>query len=287
MMKAENTGILIKTGRAFYAIGIIAFGIQQIVIRDFRPEILSPFPAWAHEYIAFRLITGIALIVAGVIISGLFKIKENIRKKTCLYLGLYFLLLMLICHIPYNLIFSPNKAIHVGVWAPMLKELAYCGGAFVIAGSFENTSLIGNNISRRSFLEKLIPFGRIFFSTTMIIYGYSHFLYTEYIKQMVPAWFGVPVFWTYFGGTALIVSGICIILKIFIKPVAGLLAIMIFLWFIFLHIPDAISNPYLGRGNEIVSAFDALLFSGVAILIALTTNKSADEMQNSNLLIPG
>jgi uncharacterized membrane protein YphA (DoxX/SURF4 family) len=263
MERSLNSEVIIKTGRAFYSTGIIVFGIQQIVIRDFRPEILPPFPAWAHEHVVFPFITGIALIIAGIIISGLFKIKEKIRKETCLYLGFYFLLLIIICHIPYNLIFSPNKAIHMGVWAPMLKELAYCGGAFVVARSFENAST-------KSLLEKLIPFGRIFFSTTMIIYGYSHFLYTSYISQMVPEWFGASVFWTYVAGTALICAGVCIMLKIFLKPIAVLLAVMIFLWFIFLHIPDAVANPYLAHGNEIVSAFDALLFVGVALVIAFT-----------------
>ena len=286
MMKPDNTEMLINTGRSFYGIGMMAFGIQQIIIGDFRPEILPPFPAWGHEYIVFPFITGIALIIAGIIISGFFKIGGNIRKKICLYLGFYFLLLIIICHLPYNVIFSPNKAIHMGVWAPMLKELAYCGGAFVIAGSFENSSLTDNNISKQSFLHKLIPFGRIFFSTTMIIYGYSHYLYIDYIKLMVPGWFGFPVFWAYFAGTALICAGICIMFNIFIKPIAMLLAIMIFLWFIFLHIPDAVRNPYLEKGNEIVSAFDALLFSGVAIVIAFTTLPFNVDIQNSKCIIP-
>lgn len=285
-MKADNTKMLMNMGRSFYGIGMIAFGIQQIIIRDFRPEILPPFPAWAHEYFVFPWITGIVLIIAGVIISGVSKIKDNTKKRICLYLGFYFLLLIIICHIPYNLIFSPNKAIHMGVWAPMLKELAYCGGAFAIAGSFENSSITDSNISKQFFLQKLIPFGRIFFSTTMIIYGYSHYLYIDYIKLMVPGWFGFPVFWAYFAGTALICAGICIMFNIFIKPIAILLAIMIFLWFIFLHIPDAVRNPYLAKGNEIVSAFDALLFSGVAIVIAFTTLTFNVDIQNSKFIIP-
>lgn|SRR6185437_1604568 len=287
MQEPNTSKMLIKTGRIFYAIGIIAFGIQQIIIRDFRPEILPPFPAWAHEFIVFPFITGIALVIAAIIILGLFKIGEGIRMNTCLYLGFYFMLLIIICHIPYNLIFGPNKAIHVGVWAPMLKELAYCGGAFVLAGSFKNNSIATGKVVGHSFLGQLIPFGRIFFSTTMIIYGYSHFLYIDYISQMVPKWFGNNVFWAYFAGTALMASGVAIILKIYIKVISTLLAIMIFLWFIFLHIPDAVAHPYLAHGNEIVSAFDALLFSGVAIVIAFTTKTRVGKMDNSNILIIG
>ena len=284
-MKPETGVVFIKMGRAFYSIGIIAFGIQQIIIRDFRPQILPLFPGWAHEHIVFPLITGIALIMVGIIISGLLTIKDNIKKKVCIYLGFYFFILIIFCHIPYNLVFSPNKAIHLGIWAPMLKELAYCGGAFIIASSFKNTYLRDNHIPVKSFLEKLIPYGRIFFSTTMIIFGYSHYLYTYYISQMVPKWFGIPVFWTYFGGTMLICAGICIMFNIFIKPIATLLAIMIFLWLIFLHVPDAIENPYLEHGNEIVSAFDALLFSGVALVIALTTRSGLYKIKKSNVLI--
>ena len=262
----------IKIGRAFYGIGIIAFGVQQILIKDFRPEILPPFPAWAHEYILFPILTGIILIIIGIIITGLFQTKIN-TKKLCLYLGFYFLILIILCHLPYTLIFSPNKASHLGVWAEALKELAFCGGAFVMAGSFSSDNFSGNKMNAfELMLEKIIPLGRIFFSTTMILYGCSHFVYTAYISPLVPKWFGAAVFWTYFGGTALIGSGIAIILKIWIQPIAFLLAIMLFLWFILLHVPNALAHPYSNNGNEVVSAFDALLFCGTALVIALTNN---------------
>lgn len=113
MKKSTTTSVFINLGRSFYAIGIIVFGLQQIIIRDFRPEILSPFPSWAHEYFFFPLVTGIALIICGFLISGLFTKNEKTGKTICLYLGLYFLLLIIISHLPYNLILSPNKAIHL------------------------------------------------------------------------------------------------------------------------------------------------------------------------------
>jgi hypothetical protein len=56
---------LTKIGRLFYGVGIAALGIHQLIIQDFRPEILPPFPAWAHQYIAFPILTGLALIFAG------------------------------------------------------------------------------------------------------------------------------------------------------------------------------------------------------------------------------
>jgi uncharacterized membrane protein YphA (DoxX/SURF4 family) len=143
-----------------------------------------------------------------------------------------------------------------------------------MAGSFLN-----NGFSRRKkssfelFLEKLIPFGRIFYSILIIVFGCSHFVFTDFVSTMVPKWFGMPLFWTYFAGVALIGSGVAIIFKIWIKPIALLLAIMLFLFFIFFHVPDAIANPYTGGGNEIVRATIALLFCGIALVIAFTNSQ--------------
>jgi uncharacterized membrane protein YphA (DoxX/SURF4 family) len=67
---------------------------------------------------------------------------------------------------------------------------------------------------------------------------------------------------------ALIGSGIAIILKIKLRIIATLLGIMIFLWFIFLHIPRAIAQPFVDKGNEVTSAFSALAFCGIAFVIA-------------------
>ena len=268
---------ILKAGRLFYGLGIIVYGIQQIAIRDFRPQILPAFPAWAHEYSAFAIVTGAAMIIIGIIISGLFKIKEVSTKKICLFLGFYFFALIIVSHIPYLLFVYPHKLSHLGSWGDALKELAFSGGAFVMAGSFSDApSASGNNNSFIHVLEKLIPLGRIFFCTTIILFGCNHFAYD--ISGMVPKWFGMPVFWSYFAGTALIASGTAIMLKIFLKPVALLLATMLFLWFVFLHTPNAIANPYAGRGNQVVSAFDALLFCGTALVLS----RSKKQLSNAS-----
>ena len=258
-----------KIGRLLYGIGIVAIGIHQILLKDFRQEILPPFPAWAHKYTIFPILTGIALIFAGAIISGLFKIKPATTKNTCLYLGFCFLALIIICHLPYLLFFSPGKLSSLDVWINACEELAYCGGAFVMAGSFPE-----NNYNKKKenifvlWLEKLMPVGRIFYSILILLFGCTHFVFTDFVSTMVPKWIGAPIFWTYFAGVALIGSSLAIIFRIWLKPIAFLLAIMLFLFFIFFHVPDAIKNPYESYGNEIVRALVALLFCGIALVIS-------------------
>lgn len=264
---------LIKIGRFFYGIGIIALGIHQLIIKKFRPEILSPFTALAHTNSTFPILTGIALIFAGIIILGLFKIKFIDTKKVCLYLGFCFVAVVIASHLPYIIMLSADKAPNFQVWIDALEELAYSGGAFVVAGSFTEKSAAGGKKNFTSLLEKLIPCGRVFYSILIILFGLSHFLLASFIVTMVPKWLPAPMFWNYFFGAALIISGISIIFKILIKPIALLLAFTLLLFFLFFHIPLAIANPSAGGGNEIVRAFVALLFCGIALVIAGTNDR--------------
>lgn len=269
----------LKLGRLFYGVGIIADGVQQILIQDFRPQLIPIFPAWVHTFSIFPVVTGLAMILCGAVIMGLMRLKAVNPGKICLYLGFYFLTLIITCHIPYLLFVYPHKLSHLGSWGDLLKELAFCGGAFVMAGSYrKGPSANERKKSVTTFLQRFIPAGRLFFCTTMILFGCCHFAYTPSISLLVPKWFGIPVFWTYFGGVMLIGAGIAIVCKIFLKPVALLLATMLFLWFLLLHVPGAIAHPALGRGNLVVSAFDALLFCGTALVLSQSSNKARDKV---------
>ncbi|MRX67387.1 DoxX protein [Flavobacterium resistens] len=263
---------LIKIGRIFFGIGVIALGIHQLIIKDFRSEILAPFPAWAHQNSIFPILVGIVLIVAGIIISGVFKIKFIDTKKVCLYLGFGFLASVIASHLPYVIMLSADKTPDFQVWINLLEALTYSGGAFVMAGSFTENISAGNKKNFTSLLEKLIPCGRVFYSILMIVFGLSHFFFAGFIATLVPKWLPAPMFWTYFFGAALVIAGISIIFKILIKPIGLLLAFMLLLFFLFFHIPDAIANPSASGGNEIIRALICLLFCGIALVIALTND---------------
>ncbi len=255
---------LIKTGRIFYGIAIAGTGLGQFYYKDFHPMIFPPDHSWIPGLGFWVLLTGAALIIAGLAI-----VFEKNGRRISLILGGIFLLVCLY-YIPYMLIQHPFMYYkHLGLWGDAEKELALAGGAFVTAGSFPITDSLDDQRSRLFvFLEKFIPCGRIFFSITMISFGIDHLLYTEAISVLVPSWIPPRIFWTYFAAAALIASGVSIISKIWIKPAATLLGIMIFIWLIIIHIPDAIQNPLMQNGNEVISAFSALAFSGIAFVIA-------------------
>ena len=256
--------IFSTVGRIFYGSAIAATGLQQFFFKEFFQILFPPLPYRVPGLLYFAYLVGILLVIAGSAIA------LNIKTKFFAYiLGCLFLFFFIFCYVPYELFISPYNPIHLGLWINALKEFAYAGGAFAIAG---NAPEYANDIKGKSkligFLEKIAPFGRIMFSITMISFGVSHFYYTDTVQNMVPDWISFHLFWTYFAGIALIGSGIAIILKFRIKLIGNLLAIMIFLWLILLHIPGAIANPVSNNGNEVTSMFSALAFSGIAFVIA-------------------
>jgi len=258
---------LIKTGRAFYGIGIAGIGVQQFIYSDFRPVLLEQWPSWVPWLKAWAYIAGAALIVAGVII-----IFSKNAPKTALISGITFLVFFLAFHVTYQLFGSPYS-FNLGSWTNPLKELAFSGGAFVMLVSYRWGKNKSETVFRTRLADIFIPYGRIFFSIMMIVFGWDHFLYTQFVATLVPSWIPWHVFWTYFAGVALMGSGICIMFKIQLKLVGMLLGAMLFIWFVILHIPRAIADPYIDKGNEVTSVFEALAFSGVAFLIACTPKR--------------
>jgi len=255
---------VIRAGRSFYGTCMAGLGIQQLFYAKFRSVFVPQWPSGIPGLAFWAYLASAALIGAGMAI-----IFEKKGRGVALVLGGILLALVVFWHVPYMLFVFPHKLSHLGVWVDATKALAFSGGAFVIAGSFPGeTASAGEKSPLMGALEKLIPLGRYLFSFMTVTFGIDHFLYTEHVARMVPAWIPGHIFWTYFAGVALIGSGTAILLKIKLRVVAILQGTMIFLWFVLLHVPSAIANPLVGGGFTVASAFDALGFSGIAFVLA-------------------
>jgi uncharacterized membrane protein YphA (DoxX/SURF4 family) len=263
------SGIAILSGRLFFGISLIAFGVLQVIYADFESVILPYWPDWLPGRLAGVYIFSLALIISGIVLL----LGKRVRSFSIL-LGGIFLLLFLVGHLPYHL---ANNLHNMGAWTNSLKTLTLSGGAFIVAASLpvQHYSSPEHVSSLSRWLEKCIPAGPVFMSVFMIFCGIEHFVYANFVATLVPSWIPGPVFWTYFAGVALIGAGVAIILRIKIRLVATLLGIMIFLWFLFLHIPRAIADPTGAKGNECVSVFEALCFSGFAFVLAAITSSGS------------
>jgi len=235
-------GNISTIGRIFYGIAIAVLGLLTLYYHDF-PYMLIP-PHQGLVIVAY--ISGIFLVLAGACIV----LKKKILPVSIL-LGGVLLLVFCFYFIPYQLMDS-SRYMHFGEWENAAKELALASGAFVIAGLF---------------LQRLMPFGAALFSLTIISFSVDHFLFAHEAADYIPSWVPSHVFWMYFTGSALLASGIAILLNIRRELAATLLGSMIFIWFIILHVPRVIADP---SGGEVASAMLALAYCGIAFVIAGT-----------------
>jgi uncharacterized membrane protein len=254
---------LSNVGRIFYGIAIAVIGFLTIYYSDFPYMLIPPKHSWIPGLVMLSYISGTMLMLAGACI-----VFEKKVRPISLLLGTVLLLIFCFYFIPYEFIASSNY-MHFGDWENAAKELTLSSGAIVIAGCFSEKN--ENPLIR--FLGKLIPFGAILFSITIISFGVDHFLFANEAADYVPSWVPYHLFWMYFTGTALIGSGLAIIFKLKPGPVATLLGTMIFTWFIILHIPRVIASPSADMGSEVTSALIALAYSGIAFVIAGAAKK--------------
>jgi hypothetical protein len=161
---------LIKTGRLFFCLGMIGMCSQQFYYADFRPVFSPPLTAW------IPWISVWAFLFSAIVISLCFSILfEKNGYKSSLILGGLLFVFLLVTHIPYEIMVDPYSN-HVGSWTNAFKELALSGSAFVVAGSFPDEDI---KITKKSFLfdalRHLIPYGKIFFSITLITLAFAIF----------------------------------------------------------------------------------------------------------------
>ena len=255
---------LAKIGRWFYAISLVGLAGQQFYYGSFRPVFVPPFPSQIPGQVVLVYLFSFFLIGAAVAL-----VLEKKVRTTMLLLGGLFLVLFLFCHIPFELLVDPGVK-QIGSWNNGIKDLSiFSGSAFIVAGSFpvERVPDQKDRIFLRP-LEALIPFGNFFYSIMLVIFGIEHFLYAGGVQNLVPGWIPGHLFWTYFAAVALIGAGLAIIFRFKVKLIGTLTGIMIFIWFLILHIPRAAVAPVTDNGNELTSVFESLGCSGIAFVIA-------------------
>ena len=247
---------LFNIGRIFYGIAVIGTGILTVYYNAFPYWLLPPDHFGIPDF--FIPVFGIFFIFTG----GCFVFKKITRSVSLLF-GTVLLLIFCFLFVPYEFMTDSNYK-QLAEWENAEKELSFAGGAFVLAGYFSGHT----DTSRKRFSDKLVPFGAILFAIPVISFGILHLLYAKDVSTMVPSWIPFPLFWTYFAGIALLGSGVAVILKIRPWSIAALLGTMILIWFVILHIPRVIHATVADRGDEMISAFLALAYSGIAFIIA-------------------
>jgi uncharacterized membrane protein len=245
-------------GRIFFAIALIGLGIEHFIFEEF---ITGRAPEWPRGLfpgaLVWAYVSGVAIIIMGLAIL----IGKKARIAAIL-VGILIFIWAFLRHIPV----VAGDSFLAGTWTSAGKALTFFGGAFAVAGTLpkEESSLNPSIMKFMNLSREFIILGRICLGIFMLIGGIQHFIYVAFVASLIPGWFpGRAVFWTYFGGVALIAGG----LGLFIPQTAHLAAllsgVMIFLWFWIIHIPRAFTSVSDG-----IAVFEALAVSGIAFVIA-------------------
>ena len=259
-------GRIAALGRVFFAISLTAFGVQQFIYGDFVPGRAPAWPASVPGRLIWAYLSGAMFVAAGgAIILGIRARWAAVVSGTMIFVW------ALVRHIPLAAS-APNYG---SAWTQLGKALALFGGAFAVAGSLprEAGGRAGALAAIVNTKDGFIYLGRVCLGAFLISSGIQHFLFAEFVAQLVPAWIPGAFFWAYFAGVALIAGGAGLVFPPTTRWAGTLTGLMIFLWVVLLHIPRAVAAAdAAGRRNEWTSVFEALAMSGVAYVLAGTAS---------------
>lgn len=243
-------------GRTFFAAGLIGLGVEHFIFQEFVTGRAPPWPEGVPGGTVWAYVTGVAFIVLGLsFLSG-----RGVRPAAMVTAALIFTWAF-VRLIPV----AAADSVLGGTWTMAGKALTFTGGALAIAGTRPAGADRGTRLSRFMNLRReLIVFGAICLGLFMVMTGIQHFIFTEFVASLIPAWFpGNAVFWTYFAAVALIAGGIGLNVPPTARLAAYLSGWMIFSWFWIVHLPRTLASASDG-----MAVFEALAFSGIAFVLA-------------------
>jgi uncharacterized membrane protein len=249
--------MLVAIGRFFFGLGIIGIGVTHFVFGQFAIGRAPAWPASIPGGLVWAYVSGAIVIAVGIAI-----LVQRQSRPAALLAGALVFLWALLRHIPV----VAGAEFLAGPWTPAGKALTFVGAMLAVAATSQPmvwkrdtpfTRLLNDR-------ESFVAVGRVCLAVFFLIAGAQHFKYLPFVATLMPAWFpGDPLFWSRFGGVALLAGGFGLLIPR-IAPLAALASgLMVFSWVWIIHVPRIFVSVSDG-----IAVFEALAFSGLALLIA-------------------
>jgi uncharacterized membrane protein len=261
-MTAPSSRTLRRFGRIAFALPMVAFGVAHLVAGDLTTRFARGWPEGIRGRTAVAYVLGIVLIVAGLaVLAG----KET--RGAAFILAALIALSLVFLSIP-RIVAKPGFG---GSWTNPAKYMVLLGGALLVGRlGRDEKGLTPEAKAEESPNDGPIELSalpaRLFLSIFLTLGGIQHFVYESFVVTLIPDWIPNHVFWARFAGVALIAGGLGIWLPRTARLAGTLTGVMIFLWFVMLHIPRAAASPK--DPLEWSGVFESLAMSGVAFLVA-------------------
>jgi uncharacterized membrane protein len=252
---ASGTGKVLVLGPVFEAVALSIFAAEHfLAARDLSAIV----PRWMPGALFWTYFVGTALLAAAIS----FIAWRYVRWSASL-LALLFLIIVATIDLP-NL---PEHAHERLFWTLTVREMAFAGGAMVMAGSvWSRRQLAGS---------ALLTVGRLIVACTFVFYAIEHFLFPRFVpgvplEKMTPAWVPAPTLLAYIVGTTLLAAGVGLMIRRTRSIAAASAGTVLLLLTVFFYVPilvTEIQSPLAVEGVNYVG--DTLLFAATALLAGL------------------
>ncbi|HEY2806520.1 MAG TPA: DoxX family membrane protein [Gemmatimonadales bacterium] len=98
-------------------------------------------------------------------------------------------------------------------------------------------------VPREHGVDKIMPFGRLFFAIPMAVFGSEHFTITAGVASLVPHWIPAPTFWVYLVGAGFLCGGLAIAVLVQARLAAALVGMTMFIFVLIMDLPVAVAHP--------------------------------------------
>jgi uncharacterized membrane protein YphA (DoxX/SURF4 family) len=241
-------------GRIMFSLAVIGLGILSLI---FQELVIGRPPGWndgPSESFLRSVLPGVLLLVCGVCII------TNIAGRAAALSLIILLAFSCVLHV-----------MNFADWVNGFKTFAMLGGVLVVWVRIEKDDEEHLLTERASSIVMYV--GCILLAAFFIAAGYAHFIFATFVKDLIPSFIPFRLFWTYFCAICLFAGGIGILIPR-TRPIASLLSgIMVFGWFLLLHIPRFIANP--NDPSDRLGVMESLMLAGVFfVLYSLSSRKA-------------
>src|SRR5438128_12145341 len=103
---------------------------------------------------------------------------------------------------------------------------------------------IFNELPQEHGVDKVMPFGRLFFAISMAVFGSEHFTATAGIATLVPRWIPAHTFWVYLVGLAFICAAVSIAVLVQARLAAALVGMTFLIFVCVMDLPGTLAHPH-------------------------------------------
>ncbi len=257
--RAQGLDKVVALCNLCFAVPLAVFGALHLAIAGSLMQMVPTYMPWR---LFWAYLVGFALLAASLSIAT----KIQVRWSGLLF-GIMMFLFVAMLDIP-GVVASPRDRFS---WALAIRESAFAGGGWLLAGSAMSGR--GKGV--------LIAVGRVTIAIAAIFYGIEHFLHPlgrpgVPLEKLMPEWIPGRMAIGFLTGAILLVAGVAILLARKTRLAATVLGSWIVLLVVLIYGPILIASlmdPDTGVRIEGINYFaDTLLFAGAILGLARADN---------------